>query len=131
MSVERNVACITVDDIGMLVQRSSIVSRFCSCSIPCRLCTPRPLLTGQVLFCKTLLPGFGFPIVITNASSVLNDPTAKLAKHGFGCDNRDLPRSVRIRQDLLVDEIILFSLTSNNLVQGPILVKQEIRISIA
>lgn len=83
-------------------------------------------LACQVFLGEALLARLAFPIVITHAPSVDDNPAAELAKHRPGGDNSDLARSVRVRKDILLDQIILLDLRRDDLMKRPILVEKEI-----
>ena len=101
----------------------------CFHGLPC-FRAARSLFTRQIIFGKALLPGFGFPIVVLHPAPIHNDSSAELAKHGLRGDDRDLPRSVGVRQNLLMDQFILLRLGCNDLEQRSILVEQQIRVSV-
>ena len=88
------------------------------------------LLTRQIIFGEALFPRFGLPVVILHSSAIHNDPSSKLTKHGFGRHDGNLPRSVRVRQDLLLDQLILLRLRGNDFEQRSVLVEQQIGVSI-
>lgn len=60
------------------------------------------LVPSHVFLGETLLYGLRLPIIVSDLSSVFNHPSPKLAKHGLCSDDSDLPRSVRIREYLLM-----------------------------
>ena len=73
-----------------------ILAGFCGRScVPC-FGGSRTLVTRHVLFSKTLLDSFGFPIVISHPTTSFDDSRSKLTEHRFGRHNRDLPRPIRI-----------------------------------
>ena len=83
----------------------------------------RSLLSGGVFFGETLLSGLRFPLIITDFPSVFDQTTAELPKHTSRRDDGYLSRAIRVRQDLLVDQIVLLCLIGNNLVQRPVFVE--------
>jgi hypothetical protein len=89
------------------------------------------LLSSKISLGEALFPGLGFPIVIPNSSTVANNTASKLSEHGPGSDNGDLSRAIRERKNLLLDQIILFGLGCNHLEEGPVLVEQKVRVSVA
>ena len=97
-------AWVRIDDFLMLT-RSSGVDRVAALKsrgrLPC-FASSWSLVSRHVFLGKTLLDGLGFPIIVSDPPSALNHPSTKLAKHGLRSDDGDLPRSVRIRKDLLV-----------------------------
>ena len=82
------------------------------------------LVSGHVFLRKTLLYSLRFPIIVSDPSSALNHPSTKLAEHRLCSDDGDLPRSVRIRKDLLVDQFVLLGLGSDDLEQRSVLVEE-------
>lgn len=91
----------------------------------------RSLLSSGIGFGEALLPGLCFPVIVSDSATIFNDAASKLSEHGPGGNNGDLPRSVREGQDLLLDKVILFGLASDNFVERPILIKQEVRVSVS
>lgn len=89
------------------------------------------LLSGKVVFRESLFAGLGLPVVIADAAATLNDAAAKLAEHGAGRDNGNLAGAVAKGKNLLLDKVVLFGLASNDFEERPVLVKQQIRISVA
>ena len=125
VSVDWNVTWyVTVDNIWMMAKSSSGTSGFCSIPLPRCSGASWPLLTRQVFLGETLLSGLCFPIIISYASTVSDHSTTKLTEHGFRGYNRNLPRPVRIRQDLLMDQIILLCLRRNDFEQRSIFIEQ-------
>ena len=94
------------------------------------LASSRPFLAGHVLFREALLFGFCFPVIIPNAPSVNNDSCPKLSEHGSGGHNRNLTRTIRVRENLLVDQFVLLRLRCYNLEQRAILVEEEVGVSV-
>lgn len=89
--LERTVA---VDDVLMLTEGGRTdIHCLCRCGVPC-FGGSWSLFASQIFFGESLLPCFGFPIVITNPSSVLHHSAAELSEHGFGRDDGNLPRAV-------------------------------------
>lgn len=58
--------------------------------LPC-FASSRSLVSGHVFLRKTLLYSLRFPIIVSDPPSVLNHPSTKLAEHGLGGDDGDLP----------------------------------------
>lgn len=75
----------------------------------------RTLLSCRVLFGETLFDGFGFPVVISNSSTVLDDSTPKLTKHGPGRHHCYLSRTVGIWEDFVCNQLFLFLDAGNDL----------------
>ena len=124
---------VGVADIARVVGRQqvgSIVGSLGSGSIA-RFPGPGTLLPGHVILGEALLSGLGLPVIIAHTPPIDNDAAAKLAKHGTRRDDGNLPRAIRIGQDILRDQIILFNLRRNDLVERPILVEQQVRVPIA
>src|SRR5690242_11109920 len=46
-----------------------------------RFCCAWTLLTRCIFLCETLLASFAFPVIVSNSSSVLNEPASKLPEH--------------------------------------------------
>ena len=118
----------------MVLARSSRVNRIVALKSGCRLpcfASSWSLVPSHVFLGKTLLDGLRFPIIVSNPPSVLNHSGTKLAEHGLCSDDGNLPRSVRIRKDLLVYQFVLLLLGSNDLEQRSILVEKQIRVPVA
>lgn len=94
-------------------------------SLPC-LGRARSLLAGRVFFGEALLLGLGFPVIVAYAASVGDQSAPKLAEHGPSGDNGNLARSVRVGQNFLVDQVILFGLGGDDLEQGAVLVEEQV-----
>jgi hypothetical protein len=94
------------------------------------LCCTWPFFTSWVFFCETLLSCLGFPVVISHTSAIYDHSTPKLTEHTPSSHDRDLSRPVRVREKLLLDKVIFLCLRGDNLEEGPILVKQEVRVSV-
>jgi hypothetical protein len=118
---------VIVDNLGVRAGHHDVVLRLGGLS---GLGGTWSLLARQVGFGETLLASLLLPVVVPNAASVLNHPTSKLAEHGPGGDDSNLSRSVGEWQNLLLDEVILFGLASDNLIQRPVLVEEEIGVSV-
>ena len=101
-----------------------------SCGSIAGLGSPWTLFTGQILLGETLLARLALPIVIPYPSAVDNDTATKLSEHGASGDNSDLAGPVGIRQDILLDQVVLFDLRRDDLVQRPVLVEQEVRVAV-
>ena len=121
---------VAVNDVLMVTECCSIRSNVRGLSFSCSLCATRSLFTSQVFLRKTLLSCLCLPVVIPHPSTVLNDSATELSKHRFGSDDRNLSRSVRVRQDFLMNQIVLFRLSCDDFVQRPILVEKQIRVSV-
>ena len=117
-----------------MLSRSSSVNRVVIFKsggrLPC-FASSWSLVSGHVFLRKTLLYSLRFPIVVSYPPSVLNHPSAKLAEHRLCSDDGDLPRSVRVRKDLLVYQFVLLSLGSDDLKQRSVLVEEKIRVPVA
>lgn len=92
---------------------------------------PRPLLTGRICFRKALLASFGLPIVVPDPATIFDDAASELPKHGPGRDDGNLSRAVRKGQDLLLHEVVLFLLAGNDFVQRPVLVEEQVGVTVA
>lgn len=119
-----------VNDFALRQRRQSVAARFCSCSFS-RFGCSRPLLSSGIFFGKPLLAGFRLPIVIPYATSVFDQPRPELPEHGSCGNNGDLTRPVRVWQDFLRNEIVFLRLVGDDLVQRPVLVKQQVRVPVA
>jgi hypothetical protein len=75
----------------------------------------RSLLPSEISLCEALFAGLLFPVVVADTSSILDYPTTELAEHRPRGHNGYLPRSIREREDFLLDKVVLFSLARNNL----------------
>lgn len=96
---------IAVHNVVMLLAQSS--GRLIrGLSFSCRLGASRSFFSCQIFLGEALFPRFCLPIVVPHPPTVQDDSAAELTKHGLGGDDGNLPRSVRIRKDLLVDEVI-------------------------
>lgn len=93
--------------------------------------SPRSLLAGKVLLGETLLPGFCLPIVVAHPATTFHQTRSKLSKHGSCGDDGNLPRSVGVRQNLLVNEVVFFLLVCDDLVKRPVFVEKQIRVTVA
>lgn len=106
----------TINNVTLVAEHSSgIGTRFGGCCVS----GFRPtwsLLASHVRFRETLLPCLCLPVIIAHSSSIHNHSAAKLPKHGFCRNYRDLAGPVREREDLLMDQVFLFLLCSNNLI---------------
>ena len=91
----------------------------------------RSLFSSCIFFGKALASRFGFPVIVANSSSVGNDATSKLAEHGPCCYNSDLPRTVRVWQNLLLNEVVLLRLVGDDLIQRSVLVEEQVRVTVA
>lgn len=125
VAVERSVA---VNDVWMTDGRAC-ARRFGARSVSC-FCRSRSLFPCQILLGEALFPRLGFPIIVPHAPAVCNHPAAELTEHGFGRDDCNLPRPIRVWEDFLAYQIILFRLGGNNFKQRAVFIEQQIRISI-
>lgn len=90
-----------------------------------------PLFARGVFFGEALLAGFALPVVVTHSTAVDDEPAAKLAKHRSGGDDGDLAGAIGVGKDLLLDEVVLFGLVRNDLMQRAVFVEEQIRIAVA
>lgn len=90
----------------------------------------RPLLPRQIFLGEALLSGFAFPVIIANAPAVDNDTATELTEHRASCHNGDLPRSVGVWKNVLLDKIVLFNLICDNLKQRPVFVEEQVGVTI-
>lgn len=91
----------------------------------------RSFFSSKIILCESLLLSFRFPVIISHSPATDNDSATKLPKHAPGCDNCDLPGTVRIGQQFLSNEVIFFSLRGNDLIQTAILVEKKVRVTIS
>lgn len=106
---------VGVDNIVM-TQRGYGIHRsgcFGGSSLACLSCS-RTLLASHIFFCKSLFDSLAFPVIIAHASAVDYDSTAELTEHGTSGNYGNLARAVRVRQDVLRDQIILFGLVGDD-----------------
>lgn len=120
---------VAVDHIAM-AEAGQQASACCFCSFP-GLGSAWSFLTGQIILGEPLLPRLALPVVVAHSPPVHDDPAAKLAKHRLCSDDRDLPGPVRVRKDILLDEVVLLGLRRDDLVERSILVEQQVRVTIA
>lgn len=88
------------------------------------------LLASQVLLGKALFPGLCLPIVVTHTPTIHNHTGAELTKHGSCSDNCNLPRAVGVWKDALSDEVLLLVVRGDDLVEGAILVEEQVGVSV-
>ena len=88
-------------------------------------------LSGRIGFGEALLARLGFPVVVSHPPAAFDHPASKLAEHAARRHDRNLPGPVRKGKDLLGDQIILLHLAGDDLVEGPVLVKKQIRVAVA
>lgn len=121
---------VGVDDIFQLsVRQGPRVCSFCGRRIS-GFGSPRSLLACHVLLGEPLLPRFALPIIISHTSAINDHPTAELSEHRLRSHDCYLTRAVRIRKYLLMYQIIFLRLTGDDLVQRPILVEEQVGISV-
>lgn len=121
---------IAIDNITMMPQHCRGVSScFCGGCIS-RLGSTRSLFAGKVVFSKTLLACFSFPIVVPYPSSVDNHSATKLPEHRFSSDYSNLTGAIRKGKYLLVDKIFLLGLSRDDFVERPVLVEKQIRVPV-
>ena len=106
---------VAVDHVLMMSQRRRGVGCFRSLGFSGRFRTSRSLLAGKIVLGEALLPGLALPVIIPHSSSVVNDPAAKLTKHGFCRDDGNLTGSVGVRENILPNEFLLFRLRCDDL----------------
>jgi hypothetical protein len=90
----------------------------------------RSFLAGKIGLGEALLACLGLPVVVSNSSAINNDSASELAEHGPGGNNCDLPGTVRKREDLLLNKVVLLGLAGNDLVKRSVLIEQEVGVSI-
>ena len=88
------------------------------------LCRARSLFSCSIFLGEALFSSLALPVVVAYAPSVDNQPAAKLPEHGAGGHDSDLPGTVRVRKNFLVNKIVLLGLGGNDLVERSILVKE-------
>lgn len=125
VAVQRSIA---VNNVWMTQGRGG-ARRFSARRVSC-LGRSRSLLPCQILLGEALFPRLGFPIIIPNPPAVCNHSAAKLTKHGFCRDDGNLPRPIRVGEDFLAYQIILFRLGGDDFVQRTVFIEEEIRITI-
>lgn len=103
-----------VDDLALWQRCQSIAAGFGSGGFPSLRCA-RPLFARSVFFGKSLLAGFCLPVVVPDTTSVFDQPCSELSEHGSCRNNSNLARSVRVRQNLLLNEIVFLLLVGNDL----------------
>jgi len=96
-----------------------------------RFCGAGPLLARGVFFGEALLTGLALPVVVAHTAAVVDQSTTKLPEHGARGDYGDLARAVRVRQDLLVDQVVLLRLRRNDLEERAVLVEEQVRVAVA
>lgn len=89
------------------------------------------LLAGEIGLGEALFAGLGLPVVVSHSSAVHDDSASELSEHGPGRDNCDLPGTVRKRENLLLNEVVLLGLGGNDLEERPVLVEEQVRVSVA
>lgn len=75
-----------------------------------------PLLACSILFGEALFASFRFPVIISYASSVLDQPAAELAEHAAGGDDGDLPGTVGVGENFLLYKVVFLLLAGDDLV---------------
>ena len=84
---------VGIDDF-LVLARSSRINRIVILKsgggLPC-FASSWSLVPSHVFLSKTLLDCFRFPIIVSNPPPVLDYPSTKLAEHGFGSDDGNLP----------------------------------------
>lgn len=118
---------IAVDDVAMGEGRQQIRSIGClGGGGVSSLAGPRPFFTSQVIFGEPLLARLAFPVIVAHTPSIHDDPAAELTKDRLGRDDGNLARPIRVRQNILLDEVVFFDLRRDDLVQRPVLVEQQV-----
>ncbi len=84
---------VAINDVLVPEGGRTHIHCLCSGGIPC-FCGSWSLLPGQVFLGESLLPCFGFPVVVTDPSTVLHHSAAELTKHGFGGHDGNLAGAV-------------------------------------
>ena len=122
---------VIIDNIRMVTHhgRASIGS-FCSSSIA-SFGGAWSFLPSCIVFRKSLLACLALPVIISNSAAPIDDSASKLSKHGLGSDDGNLARPIRVRKNLLMNQIVLFRLRGNDLVQRSVLVEQQVRVSVS
>jgi hypothetical protein len=87
-------------------------------------CCTWPLLTRRVFLGKTLLPSLALPVVVAHTPAINDQPASELSEHGAGGYDGNLSGSIGVWQNLLVDEVVLLGLCSDNFVQRSVLVEK-------
>jgi hypothetical protein len=90
-----------------------------------------PLLTSKVGLGESLFPGFRFPVVIPDSAAIYNNSAAELTEHTSCSDNCYLPRSVRERENLLADKVVLLHLVGDDLEQRSVILEKQIRVTVS
>lgn len=114
---------VIVDNLCMRARHKNVVLRFGGFSC---FGSPRPLLPSKISLCEALFAGLLFPVVVADTSSILDYPATELTEHRSRGHDCYLPRSIREREDFLLDKVVLFSLAGNDLVERPVFVEQEV-----
>lgn len=129
MSHPFNRGSIGVNNVIMRQIETLVLSRLSLRSFSC-LRRSWPFLASGILFGEALFAGFTLPVVVSHPHPSLDNPTAKLPEHRPCRHNGDLTRAVGIWEEIMCNEMILFRLRRNDLVERAILVKQKIRIPV-
>ena len=91
-------------------------SLVCFCCRRCIPCFGRPgaFVTCHIFFGESLFDCLCLPIIVSDSATSFNDPGSKLTEHGLCSDDSNLPRTVRVGQDFLVNQLVFLLLGSDD-----------------